>query len=144
MSTRRPSPRPRASGTTYMRFSSARVSSKRATPPHAIARPSSSRTTRKTPSGSTNIDASRFGPMSFSPAYESESSACCAAVSATASGESKGSGPETLKGGVERDGGDLVPEAVADADDERLVDVEVDAVARADCAVDGDRPVVVG
>src|SRR5438270_6644150 len=70
-------------------------------------------------------------------------SLCCATVRATTSAESNGSGPERIERGVERDGGDFLPEAVGEADDERLVDVEVDAVAAAPRAVDRDAPRVV-
>src|SRR5437763_14477063 len=70
-------------------------------------------------------------------------SVCCATVSAATSAESNGSGPERIEGGVERDGGDFLPEAVGEADDEGLVDVEVDAVAASPRAVDRDTPRVV-
>src|SRR5947209_2970747 len=126
-----------------MRLSSPRSASKRATPPHATAEPSSSRTTRKTPSGPTNIGASRVGPMSASPSYSPRISSCCASVSSRTSALSNGSGPERIERGVEGDGRDLLPPAVLATDDERLVDVELDAVARAVRAIDGDRPLTV-
>ena len=47
-------------------------------------------------------------------------------------------GPEPLEGGVERDGGHVLPQPVGDPDHERLVDVELDPVAAAGRAVDRD------
>src|SRR5258705_10570445 len=74
-------------------------------------------------------------------------SSCWAAASATTSGSSKraaaSSGPEGIERRVEGHRSDLRPEPVLAADDERLVDVELDAVARSDGAVHGERPLVV-
>src|SRR5436309_11926009 len=70
-------------------------------------------------------------------------SRCCASQSATTSGESNGSGPECIERGVERDGGDFLPHAVLEPDDECLLDVEVDPVPRSPGAVDGETPLVV-
>src|SRR5437868_3758223 len=70
-------------------------------------------------------------------------SACCDSASATTSGESNRSGPERIEGGIERHGRDLLPHAVLEADHERLLDVELDLVARAVGAVDGESPIVV-
>ena len=68
------------------------------------------------------------------------SSACAPRTARVTSGVSNGSGPERIERGVERDGRDVLPQPSCEPDDERLVDVEVDAVARAPRAVDGDAP----
>ena len=70
-------------------------------------------------------------------------SACCAAHSACASGESTGSGPERIEGGVERHRSDGADQAIREPEHERLVDVQRDAVSRAPRAVDSETPVVV-
>src|SRR5437867_2971465 len=53
------------------------------------------------------------------------------------------SGPECIEDRVERYGRDFLPHSVLEADHERLVDVEVDAVAPPPRAVDGEAPLVV-
>src|SRR5947199_5257146 len=70
-------------------------------------------------------------------------SSCCAAHSACTSAEPNGSGPERIEGRIEWDRRHFLPHAVLEADHERLVDVEVDPVARAPRAVDREAPVVV-
>src|SRR3954453_10142327 len=70
-------------------------------------------------------------------------SRCCARQSATTSGEPNGSGPERIERRVEWNGGHFLPHAVLEADHERLVDVELDSVARAPRAVHGEAPLVV-
>src|SRR5689334_11392097 len=74
---RAPIPRPRASGITYMRFTSAEPSVSARMPPQATARPSSY-ATRNVPRGASYSDAtvftragSRSSTTSISPAYES-------------------------------------------------------------------------
>src|SRR5579863_2759812 len=108
-----------------------------------MATPLSSRMTMKTPSGSTNIEPSRVGPMSPRPSRP-RSSACCAPASACTSAESKGSAPERIEARVERDRSHFLPATVLTADDERLIDVELDPVPAPHRAVDRDRPLVVG
>src|SRR5437763_12407637 len=70
-------------------------------------------------------------------------SRCWAAQSATTSGESNGSGPERIERGVEWNGSHFLPHPVLETDHERLVDVELDLVARAPRAVHGEAPLVV-
>ena len=149
MRSRRSRDRPRASGRMYMRFSSARVPSKRTIPRTPLAR---RRRCRRGNAGGSNCVASARRPTSIrrlrrrAPASPPRAALARRTspwrrnrwsgpdVSNLEPGPeridliSRIEGPERIELLVKWDRGHFGPLAVADADDERLVDVEVDPV----------------